>query len=137
MSKMWKIICNQKTVLKKHINGVHKNIAQFKCKYPECEKSFTTGYRLYVHELSHKGIKPFKCNICNKKFAEKGTLKVHLHSHSKYKKFKCDICKFECKTNTHLREHYKYKHHKLKYIIFYNFLNLVIINVNIVKKIFI
>ena len=60
MSKMWKIICNQKTVLKKHINGVHKNIAQFKCKYPECEKSFTTGYRLYVHELSHKGIKPFK-----------------------------------------------------------------------------
>ena len=51
-------------VLNKHINAIHKNISPYQCLYPECGKSFRTGYRLYVHELSHKGIKPFSCSIC-------------------------------------------------------------------------
>ena len=69
---------------------------------------------MYVHELSHKGIKPHTCEICKKSFAEKGTLKVHLQSHLKVNSFKCELCCFSCKTDSHLREHYKYKHHKYK-----------------------
>ena len=102
------------TILNKHINAIHKNISQYQCLYPECGKSFRTGYRLYVHELSHKGIKPFSCSICKKSFAEKGTLKVHMQSHSNINNFKCTLCNFSCKTDSHLREHYKYKHHQTK-----------------------
>ena len=69
---------------------------------------------MYVHELSHKGIKPHTCEICKKSFAEKGTLKVHLQSHLKVNSFKCELCCFSCKTDSHLREHYKYKHHQTK-----------------------
>lgn len=42
-----------KSVLKKHINAIHKNIYFFKCSYPNCTRTFRTGYRLYVHELFH------------------------------------------------------------------------------------
>jgi KRAB domain-containing zinc finger protein len=101
-------------VLLKHVNAIHKNISPFKCQYPNCEKSFRTGYRLYIHELIHKGIRPHKCNICKKTFVEKGTLKVHLNSHSPFLKYKCNLCNFCCKSDSHLREHYKYKHRKEK-----------------------
>ena len=47
------------------------NIANFKCGYPGCKKVFRTGYRLYVHDLTHKNIKPFECSICKKRFTEK------------------------------------------------------------------
>ena len=67
-----------------------------------------------MHELSHKGIKPFQCCICLKKFAEKGTLKVHIQSHSSVNKYYCKFCKFSCKTDSSLREHYKYKHNFIK-----------------------
>ena len=101
-------------VLLKHVNEIHIIISIFKCQYINCEKSFRTGYRLYIHELIHKGIRPHKCNICKKTFVEKGTLKVHLNSHSSFLKYKCQLCNFCCKSDSHLREHYKYKHRKEK-----------------------
>ena len=70
---------------------------------------------MYVHELAHKGIKPFKCTICGKTFAEKGTLKVHLLSHNKKNDYQCGLCDYKCKSDSHLREHYKYKHNEFKY----------------------
>ena len=124
-----------KAVLKKHINAIHRNIYLFKCPHSNCERTFRTGYRLYVHELFHKGIKPFKCSFCGKGFAEKGTLKVHQKSHSTIAKlnhiwentiklntinlskllflhfsyYKCSICKthFNLKSDYtfHLKEH--------------------------------
>lgn len=100
--------------MKKHIDAVHKNIAKYICQYPNCNKRFRTGYRLYVHDLSHKGIKPFQCTFCQKRFTEKGTLKVHIQSHSIIDKFQCKLCEFSCKTNSSLREHYKYKHNLFK-----------------------
>ena len=53
-------------------------------------------------------------HVCKKSFAEKGTLKVHMQSHSNINNFKCTLCNFSCKTDSHLREHYKYKHHQTK-----------------------
>ena len=40
-------------MLKKHINAIHNNVFNFKCKLEGCDKAFRTGYRLYVHELAH------------------------------------------------------------------------------------
>ena len=103
-----------KAVLKKHINAIHKNIYLFKCPHQNCQRTFRTGYRLYVHELFHKGIKPFKCSFCGKGFAEKGTLKVQLESHSTVRYYNCEYCSYGCKTESHLREHYKVKHNKFE-----------------------
>ena len=103
------------TVLQKHIKAIHENISPFVCSYPNCDKKFRTGYRLYVHELAHKGIKPFNCTICGKTFAEKGTLKAHLLSHNRKNDYQCELCDYKCKSDSHLREHYKYKHNEFKY----------------------
>ena len=102
------------SVLKKHIIAIHKNAFFFTCKHPGCERTFRTGYRLYVHELYHKGLKPFKCDYCDKAFAEKGTLKVHSRSHSSICYYNCEYCPYGCKTESHLREHYKIKHNKFE-----------------------
>lgn len=67
-----------------------------------------------MHELYHKGLKPFKCDYCDKAFAEKGTLKVHLRSHSSICYYNCEYCPYGCKTESHLREHYKIKHNKFE-----------------------
>ena len=64
-------------ILKSHIKAIHEKSSQYKCLYPGCDKEFKSLYRLYVHDLSHEGIKPFKCNICFRSFSEKGTLKTH------------------------------------------------------------
>ena len=103
------------TVLQKHIRAIHENFWPFICSFLNCNKKFRTGYRLYVHELSHKGIKPFTCGICRKTFTEKCTLKVHLISHSDLTRFHCELCEYRCKSDSHLREHYKYKHNEFKY----------------------
>ena len=97
----------------KHIKAVHQNISSFLCFI--CNKKFRTGYRLYVHQLSHKGLKPFVCDICKKRFIEKGTLKSHLISHQKEKEFQCELCSYKANSDSHLREHYKYKHKQYSY----------------------
>ena len=88
------------TVLQKHIRAIHENFWPFICSFLNCNKKFRTGYRLYVHELSHKGIKPFTCGICRKTFTEKGTLKVHLISHSDLTRFHCELCEYRCKSDS-------------------------------------
>lgn len=101
-----------KSVLKKHINAIHKNLFFYKCSFEGCDRTFRTGYRLYVHELYHKGVRPYRCPICDKGFAEKGTLKVHVGSHSSVCYYNCEHCVYGCKTESHLREHYKVKHNR-------------------------
>ena len=61
-----------KTVLKKHINAIHNNIFLFKCPHQNCEITFRTGYRLYVHELFHKG-------ICRKRYI-KSSSQISFHN---------------------------------------------------------
>ena len=100
-------------ILKSHIRAIHEKAAQFKCLYPGCQKEFKSLYRLYVHDLSHEGIKPFKCNICNKAFSEKGTLKTHKKTHLNQCLFNCNFCEFKCAKSCDLAIHYK-EVHKLK-----------------------
>ena len=86
---------------------------QFKCLHPGCNKEFKSLYRLYVHDLSHEGIKPYKCNICYRTFSEKGILKAHKKEHMYQTLFNCNLCDFKCAKNYDLIIHYK-EIHQLK-----------------------
>ena len=103
-------ICNKSYaniyILKTHIKAIHEKVINYKCMYG-CDKEFKSQYRLYVHHLSHEGIKPFKCNICFRDFFEKGTLKTHKNL------FNCTLCDFKCVKINDLVVHFR-KSHKLK-----------------------
>ena len=109
-------ICNKSYaniyILKTHIKAIHEKVINYKCMYG-CDKEFKSQYRLYVHHLSHEGIKPFKCNICFRDFFEKGTLKTHKKTHLNQNLFNCTLCDFKCAKINGLVVHFR-KTHKLK-----------------------
>ena len=74
-----------KSALKAHTKFIHQHINIFECPYENCDKYFNTQYRLDIHKLIHKGIKPYKCDLCEKTFTEQGTLRTHLVTHSMIK----------------------------------------------------
>ena len=104
-----------KSALKAHTKFIHQHINIFKCPYENCDKFFNTQYRLDIHKLIHKGIKPYKCDLCEKTFTEQGTLRTHLVTHSMIKPFKCELCDYTCKTNPQMRHHYKKEHNDENY----------------------
>ena len=104
-----------KSALKAHTKFIHQHINIFECPYENCDKYFNTQYRLDIHKLIHKGIKPYKCDLCEKTFTEQGTLRTHLVTHSMVKPFKCELCDYTCKTNPQMRHHYKKEHNDENY----------------------
>ena len=98
--------------MKTHIKAVHEKVTNYKCLLG-CDKEFKSQYRLYVHHLSHEGIKPFKCNICFREFFEKGTLKTHKKAHLNQNLFNCKFCEFKCAKINILVDHFR-KAHALK-----------------------
>ena len=122
LSNVKKFICSfctkkflSKSALKAHTKFIHQHINIFKCPYENCDKFFNTHYRLDIHKLIHKGIKPYKCDLCEKTFTEQGTLRTHLVTHSMIKPFKCELCDYTCKTNPQMRHHYKKEHNDENY----------------------
>ena len=93
-----------------HFNTIHLKLKQYKCDYPNCNQTFSCKYRMNIHNLTHKGIKLFKCNICGKEFSEKGILKTHYAVHSENKKYKCQYCNKQFKTASPLYSHIKIVH---------------------------
>lgn len=121
-SHLKKLICSicskkflSKSALKAHTKFIHQHLNIFNCPFENCNKFFNTQYRLDIHMMIHKGIKPYKCELCNKTFTEQGTLRTHLVTHSIVKPFKCELCEYRCKTNPQLRHHYKKEHHEANY----------------------
>lgn len=50
-------------------NGGGKGLKPFVCPEIGCGKSFTEGWRLKRHSVSHSGIKPFSCSYPNCSYA--------------------------------------------------------------------
>ena len=122
LSNLKKYVCSFCTkkflsgsALKAHSKFIHQHIGVFGCPYENCDKFFNNQYRLDIHMLIHKGIKPFKCDLCEKTFTEQGTLRTHLVTHSMIKPFKCELCDYTCKTNPQMRHHYKKEHNDDNY----------------------
>lgn len=47
---------------------------------------------MLVHERSHSGLKPFKCNMCLESFSAVTSLKTHERRHTGEKPFVCKFC---------------------------------------------
>lgn len=62
----------EKEKLATHIKRRHK----FTCE--TCGNSYGTLKLLQIHERSHSGVKPYKCNLCPKALVSEDGLKVHL-----------------------------------------------------------
>jgi len=102
-------LCNKlfsnKNNLKTHVSSIHNKNLPFKCPYSNCSKKYPNNTKLQTHIRTHKGIKPFICEICGKRFNENGNLKSHLNKHEENKKFKCSFCEKSYKSSGHLKEH--------------------------------
>jgi len=64
-----------------------------KCPEPNCNKVFTRPYNLKSHQLSHSGVRPFKCKTCQTSFVRKHDLKRHERLHTGVKPYVCSVCK--------------------------------------------
>ncbi|ORX88233.1 hypothetical protein BCR32DRAFT_197157, partial [Anaeromyces robustus] len=63
-----------------------------KCPEPNCNKVFTRAYNLKSHQLSHSGVRPFKCKTCQTSFVRKHDLKRHERLHTGVKPYVCSVC---------------------------------------------
>jgi KRAB domain-containing zinc finger protein len=115
-----------KTKLHQHVVETHKVVVkhideplydqggQYTCR--DCPTSFIYESRLVLHELKHRGIRPFLCKQCKRGFMTYKALRIHiLEDHSKNKPqskqtFTCDFCDNQFKALDVLVQHIEQDH---------------------------
>ncbi|XP_017091330.2 zinc finger protein weckle [Drosophila bipectinata] len=88
--------------LKRHIEGVHKQIKPYECAL--CGKGFKYLTGLKEHKLVHTDDCPFECPVCRRRFKNKARLKIHSDIHSS-NIYECTICGMKLKTRRTFNKH--------------------------------
>ncbi|KAH8383627.1 hypothetical protein KR009_009715 [Drosophila setifemur] len=88
--------------LKRHVEGVHKQIKPYVCDL--CGKTFKYITGLKDHKLVHTDDCPFECPVCQRRFKNKARLKIHSDTHSA-NIYECGVCGLKLKTRRTFNKH--------------------------------
>uniref|UniRef100_A0A1Q3F320 C2h2-type zn-finger protein n=1 Tax=Culex tarsalis TaxID=7177 RepID=A0A1Q3F320_CULTA len=91
------------TILKNHVDVVHRKIRKYQCEY--CQKTFAYQHKYKEHIHVHMGFKGRECRYCNKSFTHSSNLLVHERIHSGTKPYRCDLCGSRYITSSALKKH--------------------------------
>nr|XP_033816305.1 zinc finger protein 708-like isoform X2 [Geotrypetes seraphini] len=69
---------------------IHTESKTYECS--ECNKSFNQREQLRIHERVHIGGKPYTCSECGKSFSQKGKLIIHEIIHTGENPYTCSDC---------------------------------------------
>lgn len=59
----------------------HDKDEGLRCNFPDCGRIFAAKAHLKTHQMSHKFVKPHKCDYCAKSFCKIKKLRLHLAIH--------------------------------------------------------
>ncbi|XP_050717937.1 zinc finger protein 76-like [Eriocheir sinensis] len=81
--------------------------SKFVCRFPNCDKSYSSVNHLKTHQRNHTGQRPHICNMCKKRFTTGYALKSHIRTHTGEKPYQCpeERCGKCFKTSGDLQKH--------------------------------
>ena len=102
----WCSFCFKGFKMKQHLlihEMRHRGERPFQCRH--CDHSFVTSTERKAHEGKHMDVLPYQCAVCGKGYASAGNLTWHMISHSDERPFPCAQCGKCFKTNAHRKRH--------------------------------
>lgn len=99
--------CNEEEMYN-HVMFSHERVLEYFC--TECDKSFSSNFRLELHIRTHHTKRNIQCSSCDKSFVDKNMLDEHVSSkHSARaqteKSLECSVCKKKYNRSSRLKKH--------------------------------